>query len=149
MFIQKLPINIINEAPYNPRKDLQRDDPEYQKLEQSIEEFDCVQPLVFNMRTGNLVAGHQRLKILKAHGDKYVFCSVVDLPPEKEKALNIALNNISGEWDNQKLAQLLDELIKEPDFNFEVTGFDLSEATRVIDDILTENHLFEDNIDID
>ncbi|MBW8040634.1 MAG: DNA modification methylase [Planctomycetes bacterium] len=149
MLIRKIPINKINPAPYNPRKDLQPGDPEYQKLLKSLDEFDCVEPLVWNCRSGNLVGGHQRFKILSARGDKHVHCSVVDLSPEKEKALNLALNKISGDWDNQKLAQLLDELIKEPDFDFEVTGFDLPEATRLIDDILMPDSSGEENFDID
>ena len=115
MKILKVPIHKINPAPYNPRKNLQPNDPEYQKLLKSLDEFDCVEPLVLNRRTGHLVGGHQRFKILKARGDKYILCSVVDLSPEKEKALNIALNKISGQWDDRKLAQLLDELIKEPE----------------------------------
>jgi len=111
MNIEKIPTSKINPAPYNPRKNLQPDDLEYKKLLRSIDEFDCVQPLVWNCRTGNLVGGHQRLKVLIARGDKEVLCSIVDLPPEKEKALNLALNKISGDWDEDKLATLLDELI--------------------------------------
>ena len=62
-------------------------------------------------------------------------CSVVDLPLEKEKALNIALNKISGCWDEGKLAVLLDELIRVPEFDFEVTGFDLPQASQLIDQL--------------
>jgi len=136
MKIRKIKLSRINPATYNPRKDLRPGDKEYQQLVQSIDEFGCVQPLVWNKHTGNLVGGHQRFKILLAQGVKEVEVSVVDLSQEKEKALNIALNKISGKWDEQKLAQLLDELIKEPDFDFQVTGFELPEATRIIDDIL-------------
>ncbi len=149
MLIRKIPIQKINPAPYNPRKDLQPDDSEYQKLLKSLDEFDCVEPLIWNSRSGNLVGGHQRFKILKARGDKYILCSVVDLPPKNEKALNIALNKISGDWDEHKLAHLLDELIKEPDFDFEVTGFELPEATGLIDDILRFDTDSEENFDID
>jgi ParB-like chromosome segregation protein Spo0J len=73
-------------------------------LLKSIDEFDCVEPLVWNCRSGNLVGGHQRLKILKARGDKHILCSIVDLSPEKEKALNIALNKIEG--SSQRLAKI-------------------------------------------
>ena len=96
MIIQKIPINKINPAPYNPRLDLQPEDPEYQKLKKSIEEFDMVTPLIWNKQTGNLVGGHQRLKILIGQEIKEIEVSVVDLPEAKEKALNIALNKISG-----------------------------------------------------
>ena len=149
MLIRKIPIHRINPAPYNPRKDLQPGDPEYQKLLKSLDEFDCVEPVVWNRRSGHLVDGHQRFKILKARGDKHVHCSVVDLSPEKERALNLALNKISGDWDNQKLAQLLDELLKESDFDFEVTGFDLPEATRLIDDILMADDSGKEDFDFE
>jgi DNA modification methylase len=147
MEIQKIPIEKIKPAVYNPRKNLQPGDPEYEKIVKSIDEFDCVEPLVWNRRTGNLVGGHQRLKILIARGDKEALCSVVDLPPEKEKALNLALNKISGSWDEGKLAALLDELLKVPDFDVEVTGFDLPEVSKLIDEVL--NSGAEDDFDIE
>ena len=76
--------------------------------------FGYVEPLVWNKRTGSLVGGHQRFKILLEQGLKEVDVSVVDLDLEKEKTLNIALNKISGDyhWDDKKLGALLDELIK-------------------------------------
>jgi DNA modification methylase len=73
----------------------------------------------------------------------------VDLSLEKEEALNIALNKIAGQWDNQRLARLLDDLIRESDFDFEVTGFDIPEATRLIDDILMPDSPGEEDFDID
>jgi ParB-like chromosome segregation protein Spo0J len=58
--------------------------------------------LVWNSRTGNLVGGHQRFKIIKEQGLKEVEVSVVDLDANKEKALNLALNKVRGDWDNEK-----------------------------------------------
>lgn len=92
MRIQKIPIKKINPAPYNPRKNLKPDDAEYQKLKRSFDEFGYVDPLIWNKCTGNLVGGHQRLLILQAKGATEIEVSVVDLPIEKEKLLNIALN---------------------------------------------------------
>lgn len=137
MTIKKIKITKINPAPYNPRKDLQPNDPEYQKLKKSIEKFGLVEPLVWNQKTGNLVGGHQRLKILQDRGDQAVSVSVVNLDDADEKALNIALNKISGEWDEDKLSELLKELqeLQElpelPDFDIELTGFDLDEITNL------------------
>ncbi len=68
MEIETLAVDGINLAVYNPRKDLQPGDADYEKLKKSILEFDMVEPLVWNKRTGNLVGGHQRLKILKELG---------------------------------------------------------------------------------
>ncbi|MHB8276378.1 MAG: ParB N-terminal domain-containing protein [Candidatus Humimicrobiaceae bacterium] len=150
MIIQKIPINKINPAKYNPRKDLQPGDLEYEKLKKSIEEFDLVEPLVWNKQTGNLVGGHQRLKILIEQGIKEVDVSVVDLPESKEKALNLALNKIQGEWDLPKLKDLLQE-IDTGEFDIGITGFDEDEiedlidkfAIQDIDDLLSEIDLSE------
>lgn len=57
-----------------------------------------------------MVGGHQRLKVLMDLGYTDVDCVVVELTEENEKALNIALNKISGEWDKEKLALLIADL---------------------------------------
>ena len=121
MEIVYLPINEIIEAQYNPRKNLQPGDPEYEALKRSIAEFGIVEPLVWNRRTGRLVGGHQRLKVLKERGDQEVAVSIVDLSEEKEKALNIALNRIQGAWDEDKLVYLLEQL--EDAGELDLTGF--------------------------
>ena len=102
MEIKRIPLDEINPAKYNPRKDLKPGDPEYEKLKKSIDEFDLVEPLVMNKRSNVLISGHQRLKILKERGDMETEVSIVDLSPERERALNIALNKIRGDWDLPK-----------------------------------------------
>ncbi len=134
MDIQTIAIDQINPAAYNPRKDLKPEDAEYQKLKKSITEFDMVEPLVWNKRSGNLVGGHQRLKILKSMDIKSVEVSVVDLDDTKEKALNLALNKISGEWDNPLLKDLLLEL-DTGEFDIEITGFDLDEIAELMNQL--------------
>lgn len=148
MQIRKIPISKINPSKYNPRKDLKPDDSEYLKLLKSIDEFGYVDPLIWNKRTGNLVGGHQRFKILLAKGLKDIEVSVVDLSHEKEKALNLALNKISGDWDRDKLSNLLDELCQLPDFDVSVTGFDLSEIENIIAESLSGIES-EENFDLD
>ena len=49
--------------------------------------------------------------------------AVVDLGKQDEKALNIALNKISGEWDEEKLAAIFEELNLEG-YDVSLTGFD-------------------------
>lgn len=149
MLIQKLPLSKINPAPYNPRKDLKPDDPEYVQLVLSLDEFGCVQPLVWNKRTGNLVGGHQRLKVLVAQGVTETHVSVVDLSLPKEKALNIALNKISGSWDDDRLAALLSELMTEADLDVEVTGFDLPEVEQLLASLHDDLAGDEDAFDVD
>lgn len=123
MKIETIPIEQLSVAAYNPRKDLQPTDREYQDLERSIARWDTVEPLVWNRRSGNLVSGHQRLKILKARGDATVEVSVVDLTPEDEIALNIALNKTGGAWDDRKLFDALSTL-DSSGLDLALTGFD-------------------------
>lgn len=144
MRIESIDISKINPAEYNPRKDLQPGDTEYDKLKKSIEEFDIVEPLIWNSATGNLVGGHQRLKILQERGDTCVDVSVVELDDTKEKALNLALNKISGEWDGVKLSELLGELSSIPDFDIEITGFDIDEVATI-----NPSEASEDDFDVD
>ena len=107
MNIEKKNVKELLPADYNPRKDLKPGDPEYEKLKRSIEQFGYVEPVIWNKATGRVVGGHQRLKVLIDTGIAEVECVVVELDEEKEKALNIALNKISGDWDKDKLAQLI------------------------------------------
>ncbi len=92
----------------------------------SLDEFDLVQPMVWNRRTGHLVSGHQRVEILRSRGVTEVDCVVVDLPLEREQALNITLNNaeVASDWDPGKLVAVLEELHERPDFDATLTGFD-------------------------
>jgi ParB-like chromosome segregation protein Spo0J len=126
MQIEQLPITALRPAPYNPRVTLQPGDPRWDRLQRSIREFDLVQPVVWNRRTGHVVGGHQRLAVLRTDGHERVDCVVVDLPLEREQALNVALNNpeVGGEWDPDLLSGLLEELADLPEFDATLTGFD-------------------------
>lgn len=68
LIIEKVNITKLNPAEYNPRKDLKPGDKEYDKLKRSIEEFGYVEPIIWNNRTGRIVGGHQRLKVLVESG---------------------------------------------------------------------------------
>ncbi|MBQ4430645.1 MAG: DUF4417 domain-containing protein [Synergistaceae bacterium] len=120
-------------APYNPRKDIRPGDSEYEKLRRSLSEFGYVEPVIWNMRTGHVVGGHQRLKVLRELGETEIDCVVVDMPEEREKALNIALNKISNDWDDEKLSELLDDL-RDTDIDITLTGFDVSEIDKLLED---------------
>lgn len=139
MQVNKIPIGLLNPAAYNPRKDLQPGDPEYEKLKRSMQEFGYVEPIVWNKRTGNIVGGHQRYKVLLDMGMSEVDCVVVDLDETKEKALNLALNKIQGDWDYPKLKDLLQEL-DTGEFDIELTGFDMVE----IEDLMTQFYIPEE-----
>jgi len=136
--VERVHIDKINPAAYNPRKDLQPGDPEYDKLERSIERFGFVEPLVWNERSGNLVGGHQRFKILVARGDTEIEVSVVDLDEAEERALNVALNRIEGEWDQEKLRELLAGL-ESQGFDLSLTGFSDDEIDNLLSDLEQPN----------
>lgn len=128
MLIKQLPISELKPADYNPRKDLQPGDADYEKLKRSLTEFGYVEPVIYNHITGHVVGGHQRLKVLADLGHTDVDCVVVELDETREKALNVALNKISGDWDEAKLALLIADL-DAADFDAELTGFDDDEVT--------------------
>lgn len=144
MNIQIIDINKLIPATYNPRKDLKPDDEEYIKIKNSIVKFGFVSPLVIN-KDMTVIGGHQRLKVLKDLGITEVECIVVDLDKTNEKALNIALNKIQGDWDEDKLEALLQEL-KLEEFDMNLTGFDFDEVDEILNDI---NGTKEDNFDVD
>ncbi len=122
MDIITIPVAQIRVAAYNPRKDLQPGDAEYQAISRSLKDYGLIEPLIWNQRTGNLVGGHQRFKILTAEGATELPVSVVDLDPGQEKALNLALNRVQGAWDGEKLVDLLEGLMASGQ-DIAVTGF--------------------------
>jgi len=126
MLIEKHPISDLQPAPYNPRILLEPGDPGWEKLERSLSEFDLVQPIVWNRKTGHIISGHKRQRVLQHRGDGEVDVVVVELSLEREKALNVALNNqeVGSDWDSSKLVSLLDDLQQLPEFDATLTGFD-------------------------
>ncbi|WP_302490392.1 site-specific DNA-methyltransferase [uncultured Dialister sp.] len=147
MRIEKKNITDLIPADYNPRKDLKPGDKEYEKLKHSIHEFGYVDPLIWNQQTGRLIGGHQRLKVLKDMGIEDVDVVIVDMNEEKEKALNVALNKISGDWDKDKLMLLITDLQGE-DFDVSLTGFDPEELDDLFKDDLKDD-VKDDNFDVD
>ncbi len=121
----------MNPAPYNPRVDLRPSDPEYQKLENSMDAFGLVELIVWNEQTGNIVGGHQRYKILKAKGVEEIEVVAVRLPEDKEKVLNLALNNISGRNDEEKLRKILEEM---DEASIELSGVDVDSIIAEMED---------------
>lgn len=144
MEIQKIAIDKLIPATYNPRKNLKPEDEEYQKIKRSIVEFGFVSPLVVN-KDMTVIGGHQRLKVLEELGYTEIECNIVNLDKNKEKALNIALNKIAGEWDNNKLEELLAEL-KETDIDMDITGFNFDEVDDILKDLEGTK---EDNFDLE
>ena len=160
MEIEHIKITDLKPAEYNPRRISEED---YQKLKNSISTFGLVDPIIVNLKNMHIVGGHQRYDVLLDQsmedndfmaelpmirlGDVGFVFTDTNLSIEDEaheKALNLALNKISGEWDNDKLAEVLEDL-DSSSLDLELTGFDELESSVLLDNDLLD--LFnEDNI---
>ena len=139
-------IDELNPAEYNPRKRLQPGDEEYERLKTSIQTFGYVDPIIINA-DGTVIGGHQRLFVLRDLGYSEADVAVVDLSKADEKALNIALNKISGEWDEEKLAAIFAELDAEG-YDLSLTGFGEDEYAGIVS-ALTDSLQVEELGDLD
>ena len=144
--LKMLPVSVLKPAEYNPRKKLKKGDKEYKKIENSIKEFGFADPLVVNADM-TIIGGHQRLTVAIDLGYTEVPCAVVDVDKTREKALNIALNKITGAWDDQMLADLLKDL-ENVNFNLDFTGFEAPEIGQLFSNIY-DKKVKEDNFDVD
>ena len=146
MEIKELPLKELKPAAYNPRKKLKKGDKEYEKIKQSLLKFGYVDPIIVNEDL-TVIGGHQRLTVLKDLDYETAKCVIVDLPKEDEKALNIALNKITGQWDEALLADLLLDL-QESDFNLDLTGFEPPEIDNILSNV-HDKELSEDEFDVE
>ena len=144
--LKVLPISVLKPAEYNPRKKLKKGDKEYKKIQDSIEEFGFADPLVVNSDM-TIIGGHQRLTVAQDLGYTEVPCAVVDIDKVREKALNIALNKITGAWDDDLLVKLLED-IGNSNFDLGKTGFEPPEIGQLFNKV-HDKHVKEDNFDID
>ncbi len=119
--IEEHALSELHPAEYHPRVMLVPEDEEYQRIRRSIEEYGYVDPIIINS-DGTIIGGHQRYHILRELGYGMAHVVVVDLDKNAEKALNVALNKISGEWDDEKLCGLLQDLDLSG-YDFSLTGF--------------------------
>lgn len=142
-----IPIGDLRPAAYNPRKKLKPGDKEYEKIKNSIQEFGYVEPIIVNYDM-TVIGGHQRLTVLKDLGYTEVDCVVLHIEDEnKVKALNIALNKITGAWNEQLLADLLVDL-QAVDFNTDLTGFEAPEIEQLFSKVHNKK-IKEDDFDVD
>lgn len=144
--LKTIAIADLNPAAYNPRKALKPGDPEYEKIKKSIQEFGFADPVVVNSDM-TIIGGHQRVTVAKALGYTEVPCAVVDLNKDQEKALNVALNKITGEWNKDLLADLIQDL-QDSDFDTSLTGFDPPEIDQLMSQVHDKN-IEEDDFDVD
>ena len=142
-----LSVDALRPAAYNPRKKLKAGDKEYEKIKNSILEFGYVEPIIVNYDM-TVIGGHQRLTVLKDLGYTEVQCVEVHIEDEnKVKALNIALNKITGAWNEQLLADLIVDL-QSANFNTDFTGFEAPEIEQLFSKIHNKD-IKEDDVDVD
>ena len=146
MEFKKLKIDSLIPADYNPRKALKPGDAEFEKIKNSITEFGYVDPIIVNSDM-TIIGGHQRWSVLKTLGYTEVDCVVIEIDKTKEKALNIALNKVTGEWNKELLADLIKDL-QSLDYDVSFTGFDPPEIDELFNDIHSKDTK-EDDFDVE
>ena len=125
--IKRMKLSDLIPHPQNPRK-ITED--KLAMLRKSLEEFGDTNIITWNKRTGHIVGGHQRIKIMEDLGITEAEVRVVDLPENKEKALMARLNVADGEWDFPALKDLITE-IDLGDLDMDLTGFTQDEMSRL------------------
>lgn len=146
MEFKKLPIVDLIPASYNPRKALKPGDAEYEKIKNSISEFGYCEPVIVNSDM-TIIGGHQRVTVLQDLGYTEIDCVVIEIDKTKEKALNIALNKITGEWNKDLLADLIKDL-QDSDFDVTFTGFEPPEIEQLFNSV-HDKKITEDDFDVE
>lgn len=147
--LEKVAFDKIHPNPMNPRVELRPGMPLYDKLKQSILGNSYLDPIIWNKRSGYIVAGHQRYAVLRDIAEesnqeiKEIPVIVVDLPEDKERTFLLASNKVQGIWDTEKLARLFQEM---EDEDFEFTGFDDFEIASLVGESDEDVDMDDDNV---
>ena len=99
-----VPIDDLRPDPANPRR---ISDAELDSLTRSIRQFGFVDPVIARREDKVVIGGHQRLLAARRLGLASVPVILLDLSGNQARLLNLALNRISGSWDEELLARLL------------------------------------------
>jgi DNA modification methylase len=119
--VEDVPIDSLVLDPANPR---QIDAAMLDALSASVREFGMVQPVIARRVDRTIIAGHQRLVAARREGHRTVPVHWLDLSPERARLLGLALNRISGTWDEDLLARMLADLGMASDLDVTLSGFD-------------------------
>jgi DNA modification methylase len=128
--VTQVPIDDLRPDPVNARR---MGEDELNALERSIRQFGFVQPIVARREDRVVIGGHQRLTVARRLGLTTVPVVYLDLSTEQARLLGLALNKISGSWDDMLLARLLADLQATPDLDLSLSGFSedaINEAIR-------------------
>ncbi|MBE7413856.1 MAG: DNA modification methylase [Deltaproteobacteria bacterium] len=149
----------LKPSEHNPRTITKK---QLARLKKSIEEFGDLSGIIFNRRTGNIIGGHQRIKVMPPDaeivredlpeaspagtvstgtinicGETFTYREV-EWDLDRERMANIAANKHGGDWDDEKLAALLAELSQLPDFDIDIIGFESAEMEALIDMVVED-----------
>lgn len=127
--VEEVPIDSVEPDPANPRRIATK---ELEALTRSIKEFGLIDPVICRRETRMVIGGHQRLVAARKLGLSTVPVIFLDLSEEKAKLLNVALNKISGEFDEELLGQLLAGLADSADLDLSLSGFDGREIDQLL-----------------
>lgn len=145
--VDDVPIDRLHPDPANPRR---ISDDELEALTRSLRKFGFVQPVLARRDDGIVVGGHQRLVAARRLGIPTVPVIWLDLPPEQARLLGLALNKISGSWDEQLLARLLADLQATPDLDLSLSGFGEDEVHDLLRSLETrEKREHVESFDLD
>lgn len=131
--VENVPLSALKADPLNPRQMSQHD---AEALKRSLQEFGAVVPAVVN-KDGVLIGGHMRVEAARALGWEAYPVIRVSLTKKKARLLNLALNRISGDWDEDKLAEMIYGL-EEGGAPLELSGFGEEELTSLLDSVSGE-----------
>ena len=133
-------IKLVNIEKLKPYANNARDNGKaVDKVADSIKEFGFKNPILID-NENEIIAGHTRLLAAKKLGLIEVpTIKVDDLTPEQVKAFRIADNKTAeyAEWDFELLAKEMEQL-KIADYDLSLTGFDMSEAEKLLDSLKEE-----------
>ncbi|MGA2514716.1 MAG: ParB N-terminal domain-containing protein [Candidatus Limnocylindrales bacterium] len=127
--VEQVPLDQLCPDPANPRK---ISDEELDSLERSLREWGFVQPVLARREDRTVIGGHQRLVAARRLGLTTVPVTWLDLSVEQARLLNLALNRISGSWDDALLARLLADLQATPDLDLSLSGFGEGEIADLL-----------------
>jgi len=131
--VEKISVKKMKPLPGNARTKLQPGDDAYEAIQNSVETFGYIDPIVWNERTGHVVGGNQRFNILKAKGATEISVSVISVDEDMEKMLALALNKVGGKWDQEQLQLVIKDLAGK-NIDLTVTGFNAEQVRKMMED---------------
>jgi DNA modification methylase len=127
--VDEVLIDLLRPDPANPRRISEE---ELDALERSLRQFGFVQPVLARRNDSTVIGGHQRLVAARRLGLTTVPVTWLDVSMEQARLLGLALNKISGSWDEQLLARLLADLQATPDLDLTLSGFGEDEVKDLL-----------------